>query len=111
SFPLDSKTYGAGDWTGSITGTASDGSSGVQQVMVSILQASTGLYWDGQAFASDSPVFLPATGTTDWSFSFPASIFPSTVDDYLIESQATDLAGNVEPQGTGFNMSTIHFTG
>src|SRR5439155_24457936 len=47
AFPEDSSQDSAGSWPGRITGTASDSSSGVQKVMVSIQQGSTGLYWNG----------------------------------------------------------------
>ncbi len=95
-FPEDFVSYTAAEWQGSITGTAFDGGIGVQQVGVSI-QASNGLYWDGSAFASMDEVFIPATGTTEWSLDFPVENLPS--DIYVLHSQATDLLGHVEPPG------------
>jgi len=45
---------------GAITGTADGSGSAVDTVAVSVLDTSSNLYWDGNAFASASPVFNTA---------------------------------------------------
>ena len=73
--------YSAAGWNGgcssSICGTASDtGGSGLQQVRVSIRRGS-GNYWNGTSFSSAAPVWNLASGTTSWSYAFPAANFPA----------------------------------
>jgi len=99
TFPGASAVYTTATWnagcpTPGMCGTASDAVSGVQKVEVSIRRGSN-LYWDGTSFASTSEVFLAATGTTAWSFAFPASNFPAAAN-YTIRVRATDKAGNVQ---------------
>jgi hypothetical protein len=105
TFPVDSATYNSGTWTGSIDGTASDGSgSGVAEVRVSVKRLSDNLYWDGTSFASGSEVFNLATGTTSWSYAFPDGNLTTGVS-YTVRSQAKDDAGNTETPGSGVTFS------
>ena len=77
-------------WSGTITGTATDGSgSGVAGVQVSVRQSSSGNYWNGTSFASATEVLVSASGTTSWSLSFPMSRFPAG-GAYVVRSVATD---------------------
>src|SRR5439155_25654312 len=76
-------------------GGASDSLSGVQKVEVSVQRVSNGLYWNGTAFASSTPVYSTATGTTSWSLPFPSSNFPAD-GSYTLRARATDVAGNVQ---------------
>ncbi len=71
--------------------------SGVASVSITIKRNSDGLYWTGAAW--DGATWLPASGTTSWSFS--ASGVAWTPASYTIVSKATDLAGNVETPGAG----------
>jgi len=64
-------------WSGSISGTATDGGSGVANVKVSIKRESTGLYWNGSTFSSASENLITATGTTSWSLAFAVGNFPA----------------------------------
>jgi hypothetical protein len=99
SFPAAGGQYNDAGWTGTITGTASDAQGGgVQRVQVSIQQGSTGLYWDGIAFASGSEFFFVASGTTSWSLPFPATNFPSD-GTYTVHDEARNNAGNFESPG------------
>jgi plastocyanin len=100
TFPASSTIYGATGWNagcstggGDFCGTASDSGSGVTRVQVSIQQGS-GHYWNGSGFGSTSEVFFDATGTTSWSYAFPATNFP-TDDAYTIRAKATDDENNV----------------
>jgi hypothetical protein len=81
-------------WSGSISGTASDFTSGVQTVAVSIQRASTGNYWNGSSFGSAGELFTTASGTTSWSLTFAAANFPAG-GTYSVRVQVTDVAGNV----------------
>jgi hypothetical protein len=69
-----------------ISGTASD-SNTITQVELSIFNGTN--YWDGAGFNSSTEVFHTASGTNNWSYSFP---FPGT---YTVHARATDNAGNV----------------
>src|SRR5262249_28618654 len=80
-------------WSGSISGTASDATSGVQTVKLSIQQVSGGKYWNGSDFTSTSEVFNNASGTSSWSLAFTAPNFPAG-GAYNIRPQVTDAAGN-----------------
>jgi hypothetical protein len=95
TFPANSGNYNAAGWTGTISGPASDATSGIANVKLTIQQQSTGNYWSGSAFNSASPVLLTATGTTSWTFTFAAANFV-TDGTYIVTSTATDSAGNVQ---------------
>lgn len=114
--PLSSpSTAGCHDsWTGVITGTASDATSGVALVQVTIQRASDNLYFSGSGWTS-SPTWLSAAGTELWSLSF-ATTRETT---YQVASRATDRSGNVQlvPGTAAFTFdisppqSTISTTG
>jgi hypothetical protein len=80
---------------GDTCGTASDGTgSGVSSVTISLRNGTTsGNYWNGTGFSSSTEIFLSATGTSTWSFSFPATNFPAD-GQYRIRARSTDAAGN-----------------
>jgi hypothetical protein len=108
AFPVSGASYNESGWNagcstagvGDFCGTASDsGAAGIQKVEVSIKRESSGLYWDGSAFASATEMFFEATGTTGWSASFAFSNFPVN-GDYTIHARATDNAGNPEASPT-----------
>jgi hypothetical protein len=103
TFPTNNSSYTTTTWNAGcgvsgVCGTASDAASGVQAVEVSIRRGTT-TYWNGTSFASTTEVFLPATGTTSWSFAFPASSFPAS-GSYRIRVRARDNAGNVQSPST-----------
>jgi large repetitive protein len=110
TFP-GAQSYNAAGWNAGCAaagfcGTASDALSGVQKVELSIRQGS-GNYWDGSAFASPSEVFLPAAGTTAWSYGFAAAAFPAD-GSYTVRVQATDNATNVgTPVSRTFTYDTV----
>jgi large repetitive protein len=82
--------------TADICGTASDASSGVASVQVSLRQASApGLYWNPatSSFSSATEVLMPATGTTSWSLA-AASAWFTNLTSYTIRAVATDSASN-----------------
>jgi hypothetical protein len=74
-------------------------------VAVSIRQG-TGNYWDADGgFDSATEVFLPATGTTSWSFPWPATNFPAD-GLYTIRARATDASTNANQ---AFDSNTFTF--
>ena len=109
TFPSASRTYNdttyaAGCGTpaiGDFCGTASDPQGNVAAVAVSIQRISTSLYWNGTGFTSATEVFLPATGTSSWSYAVPAASFPAE-GSYAISARATDAVGL-----TAIDMVTI----
>ena len=110
TFPTSSY---AGGWlagcgtasTADICGTASDASSGVATVQVSLRQTSApGLYWNPatSSFSSAAEVLMPATGTTSWSLA-AASAWFTNLSSYTIRAVATDSASNAAtPASTTF---------
>ncbi|GAB4506088.1 MAG: hypothetical protein Kow00123_02260 [Anaerolineales bacterium] len=80
--------YGPATWTGAITGTAADGESGLQSVVLSI-KKSDNTFWNGTAWQAIE-VWLPATGTANWSYPFA----PQHGETYTVRAKATDRAGN-----------------
>ncbi|MFI2458176.1 Ig-like domain repeat protein [Streptomyces sp. NPDC019539] len=99
SSPAGGRTYtdagytaGCGTPAGDICGAASDPQGNLTAVDLSIQRDSTQLYWNGTDFSSPSEVYLPATGTTSWSYALPASSFPGD-DSYTVTARASDGAG------------------
>lgn len=112
SFPADRSPYNGVGWTAGcpsagFCGTAKDDGSGVDSVSLSLQQVSTGRYWTGTGFSSASAVFVSASGTTSWSYAFPAGSFP-TDGDYTVQVRAVDVAGNAS--GTTARQTTATFT-
>src|SRR5205085_763365 len=77
----------------SICGTASDAFAGVHDVKLSVKDVTTNKFWNGTTFNSATEVFFTATGTTSWSFPFPASRLTSG-DSFTIHAVASDNALN-----------------
>ena len=109
-FPASGRSYnnttfaaGCGTPAGDVCGTASDPQGGLAAVAVSLRSAGTSLYWNGATFASAGEVFLPATGTTSWSYAIAATSFPAE-GNYTFRARATDTIGL-----TSFDSLTITF--
>jgi hypothetical protein len=102
TFPTSSGPFNTAGWnvgcSSSICGTASDATSGVASVKVSIQQGS-GNYWNGSSFGSASEVKITATSTTSWTLAFPASNFPAD-GSYTVRVYATDNAANTQSSAT-----------
>ncbi len=92
--PASGGKYNAAGWPGSITGTASDGGSGLATVQVAIQQGA-GNYYDGAAFNNAGITWLAATGTSSWSYAIAAAKL-TTGNTYTISVRSTDNVGNVE---------------
>jgi hypothetical protein len=98
-----SYTAGCGTPADDICGTAADPGGGVASVAVSIQRASTLLYWNGTSFSSATEVYLPAVGTTSWSFAMASAGFPAD-DGYTIHARVTDNVGLTSVDTVGFNL-------
>ncbi|HUJ92496.1 MAG TPA: hypothetical protein VLW05_07335, partial [Gaiellaceae bacterium] len=91
--------YGTASWTAGCAGagfcgTAVDNSgAGLQKVELTIRQGS-GNYWSGGGFSSGTPVWITATGTTSWSYAFPAASFPAD-GSYTVQVRPTDNLNGV----------------
>jgi hypothetical protein len=98
-------SYIAGCGTASteeICGTASDGA-GISTVKISILEASTGKYWNGAAAFNDATETLHnVTGTTSWTYAILSSKFAET--SYTIRIVATDTLNNSSSSTATFKM-------
>lgn len=101
----NNSSYIAGCGTASteeICGTASDGA-GISTVKISILEASTGKYWNGAAAFNDATETLHnVTGTTSWTYAVLASKFLET--SYTIRIVATDTLNNASSTIATFRM-------
>jgi len=92
--------------TADICGTASDATSGLANVQVSIRQASgAALYWNPgtSSFSSATEVLMPATGTSNWSLAAAAAWF-TNLSPYTIRAVATDAASNTGTTSTTFTF-------
>ena len=96
-------TYQAGCATpaGDLCGTTSD-TSGVGSVQISILQVSTGKYWNGTSFTPLTETMLMPTGTTSWTYGSPAGA-PFTDGSYTLRVLATDTLGNTRSSLSTFS--------
>ena len=102
TYPVTAAIYGT-NWSGTVTGSASDATSGVAGVGVAVKNTTTAKWWNGTSFSASSQTFVSATGTTSWSLALASSNLV-TGDAYTVVAQATDSAGNV---GTS---ATVNFT-
>jgi len=94
-------SYRASNIPAKIEGTASDAVSAVASVAVSIYDGA--LYWSGTIFDSLSRVWMSATGTDTWEYTFS----PSSDGSYVLRSRSTDSAGNTqESSDTSFGYDT-----
>lgn len=76
-----------------ISGTASD-FSGIAEVKVGVRNKSTERYWNGSGFAaSTSPIFLLASGSSQWSLPLESKMLPSG-QTFEIYVAAKDTLGN-----------------
>ena len=87
-----------------ILGTASDVGSGLSVVNISIKDTNTNKWYSGTSFTSDTENYIPATGTTTWSYN--SSTVPLTIGDtYLIHIQPVDVAGNSQVSNLSFKFT------
>ena len=105
SYPT-STTY-AGNWNGTITGTASsnDGpGTTISSTAVQIEDTTTSQYWNGNTWQA-SVVYNAASGGASWSYGLSAANLSSD-HSYSVTGQATDSVGN---SGTSSMVSFTFF--
>jgi len=97
SFPVGGGAYGANSWLGcspaGVCGTATDDVS-VAKVEVSILQPSSGKYWDGTNFTAASTPSWRTASLSKSSWTFPFAV-PADEGSYSVSARATDTSTNV----------------
>lgn len=113
-FPDPGGIYNQASWDGGCSspgacGAGTDVGSGIVSGGVIVQQASTGLYWDGTAFASDVEILLVPTdfgagGSNVWGF--PSSNFP-TDGVYTMAAVATDAVGNSTFTSATFTIDRV----
>jgi subtilisin-like proprotein convertase family protein len=94
--PADRAVFSPSKWTGAVTGTATDATSPVEAVFVSIRRANDNLYFDGTGFTSLTEVRRAATVGSGgaWSLPLAAGVFTGQTGSFFISAYATDAAGN-----------------
>ena len=86
---------------GSISGTASDAGAGVSGLVISLENVTDTTYWNGTAWTRGQMWLTPAglpVGFATWTYVAPTL---TNGKKYLIQSKATDAAGNTEAPGPG----------
>jgi hypothetical protein len=93
--------------TADVCGTATDATSGVAGVQVSLRQAAApGLYWNPatSSFSSATEVLIPATlALPTWSLAAASSWF-TNLSSYTVRAVATDAASNTATTSTTFTF-------
>ncbi len=104
TFPASNGSYNAAGWaagcaTAGLCGTASDATSSLANVKVSIKRSSDNTYWNGSAWSGTSENLLTASGTTTWSYGLGAANLADGLT-YTVHAVATDNAGNTQTSST-----------
>ena len=105
TFPANSGNYNAGGWTGTITGTATDATSGISgasAISLTITQSSSGKTWNGSTFATGANTVTATSytsGTGAFTYTFPHTDFPAD-GSYTVSASAIDGAGNTGTSAT-----------
>jgi hypothetical protein len=95
--------YRAATWTGSITGTASGGVSGVSLVEITLQRSTDNQYFNGATWQAAAQ-WLAATGTVSWTYPFS----PTESVTYTVQSRALSVSGNQE---TTYGMGQFAYDG
>ncbi len=115
---LTAGTVGPNTWSGPIAtvgGTASDSTSGVDQVTVTIQRLADGRSWDGDTWQFGFFPLGVSRGTTEWEYDLPFTALAEAGNGvgYVVVSRATDVAGNEqsEPGSNSFTFDSEPPTG
>lgn len=104
SYPVSGGNYTGNTWGGTISGTATDATSGISgasSICVTIT-TQTGLTWNGSAFVNGSSCVSVSSynaSTGSWTYAFAAASFPANAS-YMVAARATDNVGNVGTSST-----------
>jgi hypothetical protein len=97
TYPTGGGTYGS-TWGGAIAGTTTASAAGITiapgATSVAVRDTTTGLWWNGTAFAAATQTFLTASGSTTWTYPLPASALTSS-HVYTITASTTDSGANI----------------
>ncbi len=108
TYPVSASTYGA-TWGGAISGTTTPNAAGfgiaAGATSVAVQDTTTGLWWNGTAFAASTQTYLAATGSTGWTYAMPAAALTSS-HSYSVVARASDTGANV---GTSASSSWTCF--
>jgi prepilin-type N-terminal cleavage/methylation domain-containing protein len=101
--PLPQACYGGSGscntpWPGSFVGTATDpGGPGLATVFIALSTGSK--YWNGTAWVtSATPIWLPASGTTSWTYTFDHTKFQNGNNTYTVVAESQDTGGTFSNQ-------------
>ncbi len=93
-------------WSGPIAGTASSNSAGtISTTAVAIEDTTTNKWWNGSSFSATTQTFVPAMGTTSWSYAGLSTTnlnAQNAGDSYAVTAEATDSLNN---QGTSATIT------
>ncbi len=108
TFPANNGSYNTGGWNAGCTtigfcGSATDATSGIASITLTIKQSSTGNAWDGTIFKPGNRAVTATVSGTSWTYAFSAASFP-TDGTYTATGTITDNAGNT------FSLPTTSFT-
>lgn len=102
--PVSGGTFNAQTWPGMIAGTASDARLATNPVVVA-LQGPNGLWFDGNAFSSQTAIWNTAQGTSSWSLPLAATKLPN--GSFVVSVKALDSFGNSTTVSSNFDYSAI----
>src|SRR5207247_465060 len=114
SFPANSSHYNAAGWNSTLSGTATDASSSVATVKLSIQKdGGANACWDGTNaaghFTAACPNYVTATGTTSWSTTLGSA---ALIDgsSYALTVQTIDNATNANTNNSAASSSFVYDT-
>lgn len=97
AYPVNGQRYGP-NWTGTISGTATDPTLALTSVTLRIKDTTTSTYWNGSAWQGPA-VSVTALGSGTWTYPLPVSRLTDQ-HAYSVVASATDTGGNVGTSST-----------
>jgi len=83
-------------WPGELSGTYSDGLSGLDDLTINLQRISDELYWNGILWQSiDTTDLAPAISDGDWSYPMLSDLLHNR-EEYIISIFGSDVAGNIQ---------------
>jgi hypothetical protein len=97
STPIGGMVYGP-NWTGTLSGTATDTGGSLTQVRVQVRDTTAGQWWNGTGWQGGS-TWVTATGLTSWTSPLSVARLTDT-HTYSVIAAAVDAAGNTGTSAT-----------